>query len=171
MNKIFSKNLTKNLLFSLFCVLITSILIMWLIFPQIKTYKTLLAKKQNQERINKEHKTQEDYLNGKLQIFMQDNEKMISMYEHKFDEKNFESFCSKFFNTVSLNYIQDKTDEKYLKYILKVSTNIDSPVYFYDFVKALENYSNIIKVEFPISFKANSSEIEAIFNIKVFSSK
>lgn len=62
MNKIFSKNLTKNLLFSLFCVLITSILIMWLIFPQIKTYKTLLAKKQNQERINKEHKTQEDYL-------------------------------------------------------------------------------------------------------------
>lgn len=102
---------------------------------------------------------------------MQDNEKMISMYEHKFDEKSFESFCSKFFNTVSLNYIQDKTDEKYLKYILKVSTNIDSPVYFYDFVKALENYSNIIKVEFPISFKANSSEIEAIFNIKVFSSK
>lgn len=165
MNK---SNLTKNLIFSLVCILLTSILIMGFIFPQIKSYKKLKIIEQNQERINKEHQTQYDYLAGKLQNFIQDNNTMITMYQTKFDEKNFNNFCLKFFNSAKLDYEKSSQTEKYQKYILKVSTNIDSPTNFYDFIKELKNYQSIVKVEFPITLKANGNEIEAVFNIKVF---
>ncbi|EAK1781906.1 hypothetical protein CVR99_08280, partial [Campylobacter upsaliensis] len=61
--------------------------------------------------------------------------------------------------------------ELYLKHTLLVQADLASPKNLYDFIDALQNYDNLIKIDYPLNLKAKKSGIELSFIAKIYGEK
>ncbi|EKR7987953.1 hypothetical protein P9H46_001313, partial [Campylobacter fetus] len=76
------------------------------------------------------------------------------------------------FSNVKLNKLpQLDKNEHFLRYELNVTGLIKSPQNFYSFIDFINEYENIIRVDFPISMKGNGDKIDTSFKIKVYVSQ
>ena len=44
-----------------------------------------------------------------------------------------------------------------------------TPAKFYEFMDALQNYENIVKIDFPIKMRKDTKKIDATFGVKIYS--
>lgn len=162
-------DIAKLLLYAL--IFIIAVLIMMFVFmvPSIKEYKS--AKIQNNDQSANLTKIEDMYDKEyeSLKKLEQANQKILSAITTEFDENKFIALTSKYFDNVKLTKLPISKNDNFIKYELNVTGYIDTPQNFYKFLDFLNDYENIIKVDFPISMRSSDTKkIDTSFNIKVY---
>lgn len=162
----------KMLLFFLAFLAISFIIIFAFIVPNIKEYKEVKALHNRNEmatiRLENTLNAKED----QLRKIVKNNQKLLDALITTFDEKKFIIYTNKFFTHVSLaKNSNQKSHKGFLVYELNVTSSLQTPQNFYDFLDGLKTYENIIKADFPIQLTANGDIIQSSFNIKVYNLK
>ncbi|MDO5045709.1 hypothetical protein [Campylobacter sp.] len=162
-------DIVKLLAYILVFVVVCLVMIFAFIVPNIKEYKEINLQHRSQmasvTKISQIHSSKTANLNE-----MKEKQKQVfKAFETKFNKANFSSFAGKFFSDVTLQEVGAKeSKEKFLRYELNVTTSLNTPSKFYQFIDALQRYDNIIKVDFPIKMHADKDKIHTTFNIKVY---
>lgn len=159
----------KLLLFLMVFILIVLFMILVLIVPNIKEYRASKSV-HNKAYV---HKTRvENVLHDRQQEYddlKQVNRRAILSFAHDFSDTNFIKYAEGFFDNVVLDKIEKREyKEEFTEYEIQVSSMLQTPVNFYNFLEGLNRYENIIQADFPIHMESNASNIDAKFRIKVY---
>jgi len=170
--EMFGIDIIKNMLFFTLFVVIFLFLLAVIVAPSIKKFKetkkeyfiTKMKYDNSEEKL--EIKTQ------KYQKLYKENKRVVFALKREFDKNNFKMFSDKYMKVVS---IKDKNISVYNKEFIKktyiITATLSTPVNFYKFVDASKNYKNIIKVYFPIVFKAKNGELNLLYKLEHFKVK
>ncbi|EAH8300266.1 hypothetical protein ACLH6Q_000292 [Campylobacter fetus] len=165
-------DIVKLLFYALVFAICCIIMIFGFIVPSIKEYKN--AKIINNDKIINLNKIEQVY-NSQLANLTSLKDKNIRPLEaivSHFNEMKFVTGAGKYFSNVKLNKLpQLDKNEHFLRYELNVTGLIKSPQNFYSFIDFINEYENIIRVDFPISMKGNGDKIDTSFKIKVYVSQ
>jgi hypothetical protein len=98
---------------------------------------------------------------------------VVDAFENRWEEKAFIREASRFFSRVVVKPLEtNASDPHYKIYEIDARTSMASPQNFYRFVDRLPNLPNVIRIDFPIVFRAvGNDEIEGVFRIKVYEEK
>jgi len=170
--EMFGIDVIKNmLLFTLF-VFVFLLLLGVLVAPSIKKFK---VKKREYFIIQNQLNQTEDKLEetkNKYQKLYKENKRIILAFKREFNKENFKMFANRYMKVES---IKDQNISVYEKSFIKktyiVTAKLKTPVNFYKFVEASKNYKNIIKIYFPIVFKAKDGEIKLLYKLEHFKVK
>lgn len=165
-------DIIKLLAYALIFVITSTSMIFIFIVPSIKEYK--IVKLQNNDRNINLTKIEQAYEteSKNLTDLKESNKVILTSFSNNFDESKFTKKTSTFFSNVRLKRLPKiSKNENFLRYELKITGTIKSPSNFYNFLAFLNNYENIIKVDFPISMKGNGEDIDTSFNIKVYTAQ
>lgn len=140
-----------------------------LIVPSIKEYKKL--KIQNQASIVNLNKIEQIYKThaGALNDFKIKNNKLLNAAIAPFDEKDFIEQAKKYFSEVEL--ISIPNDDGASVYRLNTVSTIYSAQKLYEFMDFLNDYKNIIVLEFPAEVRVKKQNLESTINLQIFKSK
>jgi hypothetical protein len=165
-------DIIKLLLFFLLFVAIIMGLILGLVVPDIREYKSVKSDL-NSEQVatQKIYEILSERENSLLNLRSQ-NRKILEAFAKSFDEERFKSYAGQFFEEVELKK-QDKKEfkEEFTLYELTVTSKLDTPVQFYNFLESLNRYETIVRTDFPIEMWIEEGKIHAIFNIKAYELK
>lgn len=156
------------LAFLLACVLVTVLLIV----PSIKEYK----KQKNAHHISLVNlgKMEQVYnVNAQaLNEFRIEHARELNAINNTFNAEKFLEGAHGFFEQASLSKLADIDDNtSFSLYELNVTAKMNTPQQFYNFIDFLNNYENIILLDFPVNMNARDAFIDTSFNIKVLKSK
>lgn len=163
-------DIAKLLIFITIFLIVNILMIFGFLVPNIKDYKQIQAEHSSQKsalaKINKNFQNTLD----ELKDIEKSNEFTLKSINNKFDEKLFIVFASQFFENVQLSKIHSENSDFY-RYKLNVSTSMDTPSRFYEFLDALKRFENVVKIDFPITMKAENSIINTTFNVRIYGTK
>ncbi|ANE32993.1 hypothetical protein [Campylobacter hyointestinalis] len=162
-------DILKLLFYALLFIVVCIVMVFAFLVPSIKDYKN--AKINNNDKAVNLYKIEQvyngEYLN--LKNLKQKNEKPLDAISSRFNEIKFVAQTGRFFSNVKLFGLpKENKDEKFLRYELNVTGSIKSPQNFYNFLNFVNEYENIIKVDFPISMQSDGNRIDTSFKIKVY---
>lgn len=165
-------DILKLIMFVLAFLLVCVAFIVLLIIPSIKEYKKLKIANHstllNLARIEQIYNTNADALSQ----FKLHNQRTLMAISNDFNKEDFLKNASKYFKSAQLNAIESEDNNaSFIQYELSVQGTLSNPNNFYDFIDFINEYDNIILVEFPIQMRTKGDEIDANFNIKVFEVK
>jgi len=109
----------------------------------------------------------QDSLNRLLDL-KSDNRRVIESFANSFDEEVFVRYLHSKFDDVEIVKSEEITEEKFLRYKITVSTSMQTPMRFYEFLNDINHYSNILEVEFPISFEMIEGTLFGSFDLKKY---
>lgn len=159
----------KLLLFLLSFLLMCMVVIFLLIVPSIKEYKA--AKLEHNDKIVNLNKIKQIYNAnlGDLNSLKSQSKKSLDAISSRFNEIKFISGTSRFFSNVKLAKLPKlDANETFLRYELNVTGSIKTPQNFYNFLDYMNDYDNVIRVDFPVSMKSRDNKINTSFQIKVY---
>jgi len=170
--EMFGIDIIKNMLFfTLFVIIFLSLLGVF-VAPSIKKFK--LQKKEyfiTQRQLN----LSEDNLartSLQYQNLYKENKRVIFALKREFNQKNFKMFASKY---MKIEQIKDENisvyDKEFIKKTYIITAKLQTPVDFYNFVEESKKYKNILKIYFPIVFKAKNGELKLIYKLEHFKVK
>lgn len=165
-------DILKLLIYIVIFLAISSFMIFVFIVPNIKEYRQIEATyTSSQNALLKIQKNFETTF-GELTDIQKTNEFTLKSLNNKFNEISFMAFASKYFDNVNLNELP-KTDsnDEYYRYELNVTSAMNTPSKFYNFLDDLKNYDNVVKVDFPINMKSEGNLIHTTFNIRIYGVK
>lgn len=165
-------DIIKLLIYVIIFLIISAVMIFSFIVPNIKEYRQIESTYiSSQNALLKIQKNFENTLN-QLHEIEKTNEFTIKSLNNKFSEISFTTFANKYFNNVSLNELpkKDQKDDFY-RYELNVTSAMNTPSKFYNFLDDLKKYENVVKVDFPINMKSDGNLIHATFNIRIYGGK
>lgn len=162
-------DITKLLLFLLVFMVIVFSLVLFLIVPNIKEYRSFksqysqaLMQKIRVENVLAQREEEHSEL-------VQKNRRALSSFVHVFQAQSLISYAQTFFSDVELKELTKNPHKKeFSEYALEVTSKLKTPTKFYDFLDGLNRYENIVQADFPINMEANESIIKASFTIKVY---
>jgi hypothetical protein len=168
----FGIDIIKNMLFFTLFVFIFLFLLGVIVAPSIKKFKSIKTQYY-------ETKLKLDSSNQKLatttaeyQKLFKENRKIIFALQREFNKENFKRFTKPYMNILQ---IKDKNisvyENKFIKKTYVVTAKLSTPVNFYKFVDASKNYKNVLKIYFPIVFKAKNGELKLLFKLEHFKTK
>jgi hypothetical protein len=168
----FGIDIVKNMLFFALFIFVFLFLLGVIVAPSIKKFKSTKT-----EYIQTKFKL--DTSNQKLatttkeyQKLFKENRKIIFALKREFDKDNFKRFAKPYMQILD---IKDKNisvyENKFIKKTYIVTAKLSTPVNFYKFVDASKNYKNILKIYFPIVFKAKNGELNLLFKLEHFKTK
>ena len=170
--EMFGIDIIKNLLFfTIFVVVFLSLLGMF-VAPSIKKFKAqkkeyFITQTKLNESENNLAKTSLEY-----QQLYRENKKIIFALKREFDKENFKMFASKY---MQIEQIKDENisvyENNFIKKTYIVTAKLQTPVDFYNFVEESKKYKNILKIYFPIVFKAKNGELKLIYKLEHFKVK
>ena len=170
--ELFGIDIIKNMLFFTLFVFIFLLLLAISVAPSIKKFKKDKVIYYNTKMKLNESQNDLDKITNKYKKLYKQNRKVIFALKREFDKNNFKMFASKY---MKIDSIQDKNISVYQKDFIKktylVSATLKTPVNFYKFVDASQNYKNVLKIYFPIVFKAKNGDIKLIFKLEHFKAK
>jgi len=167
--EMFGIDIVKNfLLFVLFFVIFITLLVI-LVAPTIKKFKEIKAQ---YYKTKIELQKTEDKLNKNTAQYRQlykNNKKIILAYKTDFNKAQFIDFAKKYMKIIKIKKI-DETIYKnnFIKTSYLVTAILNSPTGFYKLVENLKYYNLVLKVYFPIVFKAKNNKIKIIYKIEHF---
>jgi hypothetical protein len=89
-----------------------------------------------------------------------------------FNKESFKIFSSKYMKIIN---IQDKNSSIYEKEFTKksyiISATLNSPTSFYKFINDIKNTNNVLKVYYPIVFKAKNGDLKLLYKLESFKEK
>lgn len=163
-------DIARLLSFLLLFVVICTLLIFTLIIPSIRHYKE--AKIVNNDKIVNLNKIQQVYQARKTELsdLRTQNSKSLLAMKNTFSETKFNTAAEQYFTDVKLTRLpKEDTNETFLRYELNVVADVRSPNNFYNFLDFINNYDNVIKVDFPITMTStNTNKINISFKIKIY---
>lgn len=165
-------DIVKLLIYIVIFLVICAVMIFSFIVPNIKEYRQIEATyASSQHALLKIQKNFENTL-SELNNIEKTNEFTLKSLNNKFNEISFIAFASKYFDNVNLNELP-KTDEndEFYRYELNVTSAMNTPSKFYNFLDDLKTYDNIVKVDFPINMKSQGNLINTTFNIRIYGVK
>jgi len=167
--EIFGIDIIKNaLLFSLFFIVFLIFLVILLV-PTIKKFKEIKTTYYQTKIETDKYDKKMEKLSKEYKIIYSNNRKIILSLKREFDKEAFKNFSSKF---MKIQNIKEENQSIYRKYFIKktlvITSTIDSPINFYKFVDEVKNYKNILKIYFPIVFKAKNGDIRLIYKMEYF---
>jgi hypothetical protein len=167
--EMFGIDIIKNaLLFSLFFIVFLLFLVVLLV-PTIKKFKTIKTDYYQTKIETDKYERKMEKLAEEYKKIYTKNRKIILSLNREFDKEAFKNFSAKF---MKINNITENNQTKYKQYFIKktfvVSSTIDTPINFYKFVDEIKNYKNVLKIYFPVVFKAKNGEIKLIFKMEYF---
>ena len=163
------RSLINILLLSLGFMIIFFVFVVAFLIPTGKQYKKdhKVYMKTIYERNRAQDQHDETMMN--LKDLQEKNRQIIVAYSNMFDPDAFARQYRQYFKQLKLRSVDTKQKEDIFDiYEVKVTSDINSPTDFYEFLEAVNKSENIISVEFPIRFISDRSAIHASFRLKVF---
>lgn len=165
-------DLVKLLVYILIFVLICLMMVLFFIVPNVKEYRKI----QHEMHLQNSHAValskEQESKTKTITAFKNREKALIRAFEIPFSKDRFTAFASKYFSDVKLSQLPPKdSDEPFFRYELNVTSSVQTPVKFYDFIDALQRYDNVIRVDFPIHMQGSGEHIRTTFNIKVYGVK
>jgi hypothetical protein len=170
--EMFGIDVIKNMLFFTLFVVVFLFLLGIIVAPSIKKFKEykhnyFTTKMKYDDTTKTLEKTSYEY-----QKLFKENKRLIFALKREFNKDNFKMFSNRYMKVLD---IKDTNISVYKKDFIKktyiVTAKLKSPVDFYKFVDASKNYKNIIKIYFPIVFKAKNGDINLIYRLEHFKVK
>ena len=135
--------------------------------PKIKAYRALSIELQlhSAELATAEKEFDEHY--AALQN-LQDREKSIDIALHKhFDLDRFETYLKQHFSSYTLRSIVSERDELFQTELIAVRATIATPVEYYRFIDALNEFEWVVEVDGTQQFKGVKDGIATQFTLRV----
>lgn len=157
------------LLLAIFLFLFVLIFSFAVLIPEGKEYRVeRMAFAKERIEYNKYKKFHDETLQ-KLKDLQSKNRHIITALDRPFLPERFEKQHKANFSSLKITQIQ-KADEEdgFSVYEVNTSSQIASPVNFYDFLDALNKGDWIIGVNFPIKFVREGEMINSSFRMKVY---
>ncbi len=140
------------------------------IIPEITKYKN--AKVDYVMNSKKYTILQEDEkeLSKRLNLIKEENRKIIETFSQEFNKEKFINYAKKYFDEVKLTKMDSDTNNSALKtYKFSANLKAQNPKKFYNFVKELQAYKGVVKINFPITITSQNSYLEIKFNLSAYS--
>jgi len=167
--EMFGIDVIKNMLFFILFIFIFLFLLGVIVAPSIKNFK-IIKKEYFTTKFKLDNSEKE--LNMKTleyQKLFKENKRTIFAFKREFDKENFKNFSSKYMKIIDIKEKKSEIYEnKFIKKTFIITAILSTPTNFYKFVKASQNYKNIIKIYFPIVFKAKNGNIKLVYKLEHF---
>ena len=162
----------KTLKFVIFILLFLAVVMAFVflfVIPSIKEFKHKKAQYYQQLKAQKELSMREKELRETLQKLQTKYADALRSYKEPFNEEAFLKVAKKYFQNVKLTAKNRKTTESGLQiYEFTADFSAQTPVKFYQFIKAVNSMKNVVKVNFPIRLEARDGKIALQFNMSVY---
>lgn len=165
-------DILKLVLYVLAFLLVSLAFVMLVIVPNIKEYKKVKAQ-YHSKMLNLARIEQKFFASANdLDTLKTKNSKSLNAIINTFDEKKFQNKAGEFFSNVQLTSMP-KEDENstFINYELNVTAMMSTPDKFYAFIDFVNNYENVILIDFPVAMRSNGGKIDTSFKIKVLEAK
>ena len=163
-------DVTKLLIYVLICIIACLAMIFGLLVPSIKEYKQVKYESRMQIAASAQTQRLYDAKSKALDEIKQNDKAQLDALENKFDTDKFTQFTSKYFANVNLSGLKEAAKNGEISvYELTVMGSMKTPAKFYEFMDALQNYENIVKIDFPIKMRKDAEKIDATFGVKIYS--
>jgi len=133
----------------------------------MKKYKTNKAVLKKYEKIYRLEKKENKRLEKKIVLLKKKYKADIIRYNNIFDKEKFKKFAKKYVNIIDISKVEQKNDHL----IYKIDCKINSINNLYKFIENLNNYTNIVKITFPIVLKREEKSYLVSFNVTIISNK
>lgn len=139
------------------------------IIPSIKNYKSKKSDVHTFTSQNSHLSQKQVELSQSIEKYKQNNNKLLKSFSSDFNETAFIAFSRDYFSNVTLSKGEKKDiQSQFTEYTFKATSQAKTPVDFYKFIDELENYSSIIKINFPITLVSKDKNIELDFNMSIY---
>jgi hypothetical protein len=167
--EMFGIDIVKNFLLFFLFFIIFMLLLVFLIAPTIKKFKetkknyytTKIKADKIQDKLNK--------LTLQYKKLYKENHKIILAFKMDFNKESFKIFSSKY---MKITNIQDKNSSIYEKKFTKksyiIAADLKTPTSFYKFINDIKNTNNVLKVYYPVVFKAKNGDIKLLYKLESF---
>ncbi|MBZ7931577.1 hypothetical protein H2268_04770 [Campylobacter sp. RM12910] len=162
-------NIVRILILALSFISICTALILFLLLPVLKDYEQINLRENSQIGTVNSFKIDLKSSEDKITQLQNINKKNLDQFQQKFDEKKFNQFLKYYFKNIKITNIKLQSQEEYLYKKLKIEGLMDNPKNFYNFIDALKDYDNLIKISDPIVLKATPKGIAINFSIEIYS--
>ncbi|MBZ7947759.1 hypothetical protein H2256_02145 [Campylobacter sp. RM9929] len=162
-------NIVRILILALSFISICTALILFLLLPVLKDYEQINLRENSQIGTVNSFKIDLKSSEDKVTHLQNINKKNLDQFQQKFDEKKFNQFLKYYFKNIKITNIKLQSQEEYLYKKLKIEGLMDNPKNFYNFIDALKDYDNLIKISYPIVLKATPKGIAINFYIEIYS--
>lgn len=165
-----SSGAVKFLIYILaFLILILAFAFLFII-PQITKYKNAKASYATDSKKYTVLLEDEKELSKKLSLIKEENKKIIETFSQEFSKEKFTAYAKKYFDEVELIKLDSDTDSSALKtYKFSANLKAQNPKKFYNFVKNLQSYKGVVKINFPITITSKNSHLEIKFHLSAYS--
>ncbi|EAI1055297.1 hypothetical protein GFU71_01065 [Campylobacter coli] len=162
-------NILKIIIYVLSFITVCTALILFLLLPLLKDYKQANLRKNSQVAIFNAAKTELDISENKINTLRTENNKSLEQFEQKFNLTHFQNFLEKYFKNIQVTELKLDKKEKYLTHRINIQASINNPRRLYDFIDALTQYNNLIKIDYPMTLKASDHGIIVDLNVQIYS--
>ena len=172
MAKSSSDSTIKFLIYVLLFLIFVLLMLLLFIIPSIKNYKAKKSDFRTFKSQNKHLSQKQVELNQSIESYKKENSDLLKSYSTDFNKTAFVAFSKKYFTNVMLSETKEKSsNSQFREYTFKATSQAKTPEDFYKFIDDLENYSSIIKINFPITLVANDKSIDLDFNMSIYKVK
>lgn len=162
-------NILKIIVYVLSFITVCTALILFLLLPVLKDYKQTHLRKNSQAAIFNAAKAKLDASENKLITLRTENNKSLEQFEQKFNLTHFQNFLEKYFKNIQVTELKLDKKEKYLTHRINIQASINNPRRLYDFIDALAQYNNLVKIDYPMTLKASDHGIMINLNVQIYS--
>lgn len=166
-------DITKLVLYAMGFIAVCAVLIIFLVMPVLKNYKSALSELSTQTHINKLINEDFQASLNRLEILKGENKDLLTQFDADFNATHLLKFLGKYFDEPNLTEIKNNgAKQEYLQYEFNVSAILDNPKQFFSFIDALNTYQSLIRLETPVDLNSrDDGEIDISFMLKVYSSR
>jgi len=151
-----------------FLVIVMAFVFLFVI-PSIKEFKHKKAEYYQQLAQEKKLSQREKTLHTRLEKLNKKYAAALDAFKVPFDEKRFLEVSKKYFQNVKLIQKDVKKSESGLHiYEFTADFSAHTPVKFYQFIAAVNQMDNVVKINFPIKLEARGNDISIKFNMSVY---
>ncbi len=160
----------KFLIYLLIFLIVVLGFVFLFVIPGIKAYQSTKTEYNFNTQQYDTLQIKQKELIAKLALVKNENKDIIDKFSNKFDINEFEIFSKKYFDDVKLTKINSDTNSSALKiYQFSAAIKSKDPKQFYSFVKELDTYKGLAKINFPIKIISHNDSLKINFHLSIYS--
>ena len=167
--EMFGIDIVKNFLLFFLFFIIFMILLVFLVAPTIKKFKEVKHDYYSTKIKADKIQNKLDKLTLQYKKLYKANHKIILDFKMNFNKESFKIFSSKY---MKITNIEDKNSSIYEKEFIEkfyiISATLNSPTSFYKFINDIKKTNNVLKVYYPVVFKAKNGDIKLLYKLESF---
>jgi predicted negative regulator of RcsB-dependent stress response len=156
------------------CLLVVVLLFSFLILlPKEKEYRTQVSQLQTASLKFQKYKKIKDKRLVSLKKLQSDNRYTISGLQKDFTLVKFKNEIQKYFKDATLLKKADlsKKYDNFNVYEVNLSSHIQSPKIFYDFIESIDKDGWVVEITHPIKFKKDTKDINISFGMRIYTAR